>query len=422
MGYARLPFFCTVLSFILLLTQVTLSVAVPALAPVPGLATHRRHARAVARAVPEIAVRSPAGNPGDSGGFGGIFGNGGGPFGNPGGNGGGPFGNGGGNGGGIFGNGGGNGGGIFGNGGGVFGNGGHTTTTTTTQQRTTTAVPPPQTTTTTEKTTTTHTTTSTVQAKTNVALESSSSSPSHSESSSSHTDTATAGALSTPASSEAAAVASPSSVSATSSSSSSDLAKILAPILLLIPLLALTGYVVYRRRKAAREHAEALGYAPSRAVGAGAWSRLDMASRGDMASIPATMSRTHTPSSLVPSSPPTPPPQSPIPTSPSPVPIVPLPPLPPIPPEAHMPASTLTRNRSASTVHGGADGMSVFAETSPFESESPLSWQNEPALADSRPTSMEGSDWRNSDAMLAYDRESVAAFRNSQIPPPSPRS
>jgi hypothetical protein len=84
--------------------------------------------------------------------------------------------------------------------------------------------------------------------------------------------------------------------------------------------------------------------------------------------------------------------------------------------------------RTARTEDGHNHG-SVFAADSPFESESPLHWQDEPALADSRPTSLDAvSPVRDSAAdapvyeygmrgstLLAYDTPEVLDPRNAHL-------
>ncbi|KAJ7210440.1 hypothetical protein GGX14DRAFT_625569 [Mycena pura] len=287
-----------------------------------------------------------------------------------------------------------------------------------THATTTPAAPPPQTQTTTttkmQPVTTTTTTTRATPAKT------ADTSSSHSEATSSKSAVASAPTIPADYTS---GTASPSSVvlstmtfgptaspagdlaTASRSSPSNLIAKILVP--LLVALLLIGGAVLYIRRRRRRANMswdrsafdKAISpsvFAPMRSSEAtgGAWSRLDMASRGDMASLPPAS----------PQPPPSPPPQSPTPSPPTPPPPHPLPPLPPPPPEA--PAPALVRSLTVSTAYGDRDAASIFAD-SPFESESPLHWQNEPALAESRPTSLDGTT--GAGAGVAADPRHVSA-------------
>ncbi|KAF7316463.1 hypothetical protein MIND_00165400 [Mycena indigotica] len=288
-----------------------------------------------------------------------------------------------------------------------------TTTTTTTEQHritTTAPAPPPQTHTTTHEETTTTTTTKTSAPKTVVSIQGVTQTPADW----SPSTVSSVGIMSIMSIDPAASGISSSNPVSSTSSSSGLIAKIVVPILILLLLWAVAVVYFYRRRKGAATRGDA-SHVASRSPNNGAWSRLAMSSRGDLASIPhmhsATVSRSNTPRSPSPPPPP-PPPKTP----------------PPVPTQATMavPSSSLARSHTVSTAHGGGDGASVFAD-SPFESESPLHWQDEPALADSRPTSLDGapppprfypdsplpalssrrlSSMYDPDTLLAYDRDS----------------
>ncbi|KAF8217072.1 hypothetical protein K438DRAFT_410601 [Mycena galopus ATCC 62051] len=227
-----------------------------------------------------------------------------------------------------------------------------------------------------------------------------------------------------------------SSVAAVSASShSTPIAAIVIPIILVLALCAAAA-VVYKRRRARAEETESppmsqwLG-------GDGAWSRLDTSAARTTPPVPVSIPISPVPAVFAPS-------VQPLRASTS-VSVVPAHALDitefigeavsvqtlSTPPSSRAPSTVgynptddgHPNNARVSYAYSTADTVgqpqsyghdhgSLFAADSPFESsESPLHWQDEPALADSRPTSLEA----RGSTLLAYDVPVVFDPRNSQL-------